>query len=127
MSGAGTTGWGRSSRRSPLTRRSAAKGTDDAERAAVDDVDVDHRGLGKQPAPTYWTKPSAKAQRVQEQLEKYPEATALEVEDALNEAAQQDLVITSERLVSVNAPAWLHIKAMAPKIISPKPKFAKLD
>ena len=83
--------------------------------------------LGKQPAPTYWTKPSAKAQRLQEQLEKFPDATALDVEGALNDAAQQDLVTTTERLVSVNAPAWLHIKAMAPKLLSPKPKFVKLD
>lgn len=67
--------------------------------------------LGKQQAPTYWAKPSAKAQRVQEQLEKYPDATALDIEGALDEAAQQDLVTTSARLVSVNAPEWLHIKS----------------
>jgi hypothetical protein len=64
--------------------------------------------LGKQQAPTYWIKPSAKAQRVQLQLEKYSNAPVLEVEDALNNAAQQDLVTTAERLVNVNAPNWLH-------------------
>lgn len=83
--------------------------------------------LGKQQAPTYWTKPSAKAQRVQEQIEKYPNARVLDIENALDEAAQQKLVIVQQQLVSVNAPDWLHIKAMAPKIISPKPRFDKLD
>jgi hypothetical protein len=83
--------------------------------------------LGKQEQPPYFIKPSAKAQKIQEQIEKYPDAKALEIEDALNEAAQQDLVSSSHKLVSVNAPDWLHVKAMAPKIISPKPKFMKLD
>ncbi|MBP8322414.1 hypothetical protein KAF81_32750 [Pseudomonas aeruginosa] len=83
--------------------------------------------LGKQPQPPYFVKPSAKAQRIQAQIEKYPDATALDIEDALNDAAQQDLVESRHRLISVNAPDWLHVKAMAPKIISPKPKFMKLD
>lgn len=83
--------------------------------------------LGKQEQPPYFIKPSAKAQKIQEQLEKYPDAKAIEIEDALNDAAQQDLVLNTHQLVSVNAPDWLHIKAMAPKIISPKPKFIKLD
>ncbi|NBV16796.1 MAG: hypothetical protein EBS11_09495 [Janthinobacterium sp.] len=83
--------------------------------------------LGKHEKPPYFTKPSAKAERLQLQLEKYPDATALEVEDALNDAAQQDLVTNTQKLLSVNAPDWLHIKKMAPKIISPKPKFIKLD
>ena len=83
--------------------------------------------LGKQPVPPYYIKPSAKAQRVQEQIEKYPDATVLEIEHALDAAAQQDLVFVSERLVSVNAPPWLHVKQMAPKLISPKPRFEKLD
>lgn len=83
--------------------------------------------LGKQAQPPYFIKPSAKAQLIQEQIEKYPDALALEIEDALNDAAQQNLVAQSHKLVSVNAPDWLHIKAMAPKIISPKPKFMKID
>jgi hypothetical protein len=83
--------------------------------------------LGKHQVPPYYAKPSAKAQRVQQQLEKYPDAIAEEIEHALNGAAQQDLVSTNKRLVSVNAPDWLHIRAMAPKVISPKPKFVKLD
>ena len=83
--------------------------------------------LGKQPTPPYFVKPSAKGERVQAQIEKYPDAKVLEIEDALDEAAQQDLVISSDRLVSVNAPDWLHIKQMAPKLIAPKPRFEKLD
>ena len=83
--------------------------------------------LGKQCAPPYFIKPSAKAQRIQEQIEKYPNASAIEIEDALNDAAQQDLITTSHRLVSVNAPDWLHMKKMAPKLISVKPKFAKIE
>lgn len=83
--------------------------------------------LGKQSQPPYFIKPSAKAQKIQEQLERYPDAKALEIEDALNEAAQQDLVNSIHKLVNVNAPDWLHIKALAPKIVSPKPKFIKLD
>jgi hypothetical protein len=83
--------------------------------------------LGKQEPPPYFTKPTAKGQRVQEQLQKYPDAKAVDIEAALDEAAQQDLVASKIKLVSVNAPEWLHIKEMAPRIISPKPKFAKLD
>jgi hypothetical protein len=83
--------------------------------------------LGKHTPPVYYTKPSAKGVRVQEQIEKYPDATALDIEGALNEAAQQDLVTSQEKLIGVNAPSWLHLKALAPKLISPKPKFHKLD
>jgi len=83
--------------------------------------------LGKQPQPPYFVKPSAKAQKLQGQLEKYPEALAIEIEEALDEAAQQDLLSSEKRLVSVNAPDWLHIKQMAPRVIAPKPKFVKLD
>lgn len=83
--------------------------------------------LGRQEAPPYFLQPSAKAQRLQEQVEKYPDAKVLEIQEALNEAAQQDLVTSSVKLVSVNAPDWLHIKKMTPKMISPKPKFVKLD
>lgn len=83
--------------------------------------------VGKQGNFPYFFKPSAKAQIVQEQLEKAADANVLEIEDALNQAAQQDLVTAKERLLSVNAPSWLHIKEMAPKIISPKPAFTRLD
>jgi hypothetical protein len=83
--------------------------------------------LGKHTPPEYYTKPSAKAQKVQQQLERYPEVKVVEIEGALNEAAQQNLVSTDVRLVGVNAPAWLRIKKMAPKLLAPKPKFVKLD
>lgn len=83
--------------------------------------------LGKQPTPPYFIVPSAKAQQVQAQIQKHPDATAYDIEEALNEAAQQDLISTKERLVGVNPPNWLHIKQLAPKIIAPKPKFEKLD
>jgi hypothetical protein len=84
--------------------------------------------MGKQQVQLlHFFKPSAKAQKIQEQLEKYPNAKVIDIENALNEAAQQDLVASTQKLVSVNAPDWLHIKMMAPKIISPKPKFIKLD
>lgn len=83
--------------------------------------------LGRQQLPPYYLKPSAKAQKIQEQLEKYPNAKILEIEGALNEAAQQDLVVSSTRLLSVNAPDWLHMKKMAPRILAPKPSFTKLD
>jgi len=83
--------------------------------------------LGKQNKPSYYTKPSAKAQKVQVQLEKYPTAKVLEIEHALNDAAQQDLVSTKHKLVNVNAPDWLHMKQMAPKLVAPKPKFDVID
>ena len=83
--------------------------------------------LGKHQLPPYYTKPSAKAQRISEQLAKFGDAPVLEVEAALDEAAQQHLITTQQQLVSVNAPNWLHIKELAPKLIAPKPKFERLD
>jgi hypothetical protein len=83
--------------------------------------------LGKQPLPPYFIKPTAKAQMIQAQLEKYPEVKIFEIEGALNEAAQQDLIVSNHKLIGVNAPQWLHVKEMAAVIVSPKPKFIKLD
>lgn len=83
--------------------------------------------LGKQNKPHYYATPSAKGRRVQEQLEQYPTAKVIEIEAALNDAAQQDLVATKNQLVAVNAPEWLHLKKASPKIIAPKPSFAKLE
>lgn len=83
--------------------------------------------LGKQDKPAYWSKPSAKANRLQEQLEKYPDAQILEVEAALNEAAQQNLLQSKTQLIGVNAPDWLHIKQKAPRVVAPQPTFEKLD
>lgn len=83
--------------------------------------------LGKQEPPAYWTKPSAKAQRLQAMLEKFGLSRVLGVEDALNEAAQQDLVSSNHRLLSVEAPEWLHMTERAVRIVAPKPRFEKLD
>lgn len=83
--------------------------------------------LGKHPQPAYFHKPSAKAQLVQAQLEKYPDATILDIENALDEASQQGLVKQTHALLGVNAPNWLHVKQKATTVISPKPKFIKLD
>jgi hypothetical protein len=84
--------------------------------------------LGKQVPPAYWSKPSAKAQRVQEQLEKYGTAKVLDIEASLNEAAQQELIAVEHRLVSVEAPAWLHLpERKKTPVIAPKPKFEPLD
>jgi hypothetical protein len=83
--------------------------------------------LGKQEPPDYWTKPSAKAQRIQDQLEKYATAKVVDVEDALNEAAQQALLASDHQLLSVAAPEWLHMTERAVKVVAPKPRFEKLD
>lgn len=83
--------------------------------------------MGKHDPANYWAVPSAKAQKLRDQIIKFQDATALEVVDALNDAAQQDLLSTNDKLISVNAPHWLHVKKMQPTVISPKPKFVKLD
>lgn len=82
--------------------------------------------LGRHERPPYYMKPSAKAQRVQEQLEKYPTAKVIEIEHALDEAAQQDLVGIAHRLVSVEAPPWLHLNQVRTPVLAPKPKFEVL-
>ncbi|MCL9759103.1 hypothetical protein [Frankia sp. AiPa1] len=83
--------------------------------------------LGKHERPPYYMKPSAKAQRLQEQLEKYPTARVQDIEAALNDAAQQHLIGVSHRLVSVEAPAWLHINEQRTPVTAPKPSFERLD
>lgn len=84
--------------------------------------------LGKQPALPYWLKPSATAQRIQTQLEKYGKAKVLDIEGALNEAAQQDLIGVEKRLVSVRPPEWLHIpERKKTPVVAPKPVFERLD
>lgn len=83
--------------------------------------------LGKHDRGSYFYKPTPMGQRLQSQLEKYGGAKVIDVEDALNEAAQQDLVGVENRLVSVEAPPWLHLgKARAP-VIAPRPSFETLD
>ncbi len=83
--------------------------------------------LGKHERPPYFLKPSAKAQRVQEQLEKYPTAKVVDIESALDDAAQHDLIDVKHQLVSVKAPSWLHMSEKSTPVIAPMPKFEKLD
>lgn len=83
--------------------------------------------LGKHTQSKYWAKPSAKGQKVQDQLIKTSTATVLDIEHALDEAAQQDLIKVETKLVSVQAPSWLHLPQAAPRIVAPKPKFLALD
>lgn len=56
-----------------------------------------------------------------------PGTCTLDIEHALNEAAQQDLIDVEHQLVSVRAPEWLHMAEKPTPIIAPKPKFEKLD
>src|SRR5262249_10714926 len=83
--------------------------------------------LGKHERPPYFLRPSAKAQRVQAQLEKYPTARVVDIEGALDEAAQQNLLDVEHKLVSVKPPPWLHMVEKQELIIAPKPTFEKLD
>lgn len=83
--------------------------------------------VGKQQRPPYYLKPSAKGQRVAVQLEKYPTAKVVEIEHALDEAAQQHLVEVKHQLVSVQAPEWLHMNELRTPVIAPRPHFEKLD
>ncbi len=83
--------------------------------------------LGKHDRPPYFLKPSATAERVQTQLEKYPTARVVDIEAALDEAAQQDLLDVEHKLVSVKPPPWLHMVEKQEMVIAPKPTFEKLD
>lgn len=81
---------------------------------------------GKHDRAHYYLKPSATAQRLQEQLEKQATATVVEIEDALNHAAQQNLVSIQHQLVSVDAPPWLHLTERRVPVLAPKPSFVPL-
>ncbi|MEU4633077.1 hypothetical protein AB0F90_01500 [Micromonospora chalcea] len=84
--------------------------------------------LGRHERGNYWSKPSPMGVRIQQQLESYGTRKVVDIEDGLNEAAQQDLVGVEERLVPVDAPPWLHLgKPKQPMILAPKPSFIKLD
>lgn len=80
--------------------------------------------IGKHERPPYYMKPSAKALRITEQIEKYPMAKVVDVIDGLNEAADQELLGVDKKLVPVAAPEWLHLRELqAPVVIAPKPLF----
>ncbi|MEV4218821.1 hypothetical protein [Nonomuraea sp. NPDC049725] len=83
--------------------------------------------LGKHERPPYYLKPTAKGQRLQAQIEKYPTAKVIDIEGALNEAAQQNLVGVEHKLVSVEAPPWLHMNEKRTAVIAPRPSFEPLD
>jgi hypothetical protein len=85
--------------------------------------------VGKHDRNAYYYKPSPMAQRIQAQLEskKMTTAKVVDIEDALNDAAQQNLVGVQQRLVSVDAPTWLRINAKVTPVIAAKPSFEKLD
>lgn len=80
--------------------------------------------LGKHDRAAYYLKPTAQGEKVQLQLEKYPTAKVVEIEHALDEAAQQDLIGEDKKLVSVHAPEWLHItETRTEPVIAPRPRF----
>ncbi|UXW86978.1 hypothetical protein NFX31_05470 [Microbacterium azadirachtae] len=83
--------------------------------------------VGKHDRGHYYYKPSAKAQKVQAQLEKFERVKVTEILDALNEAAQQNLIAVDRRLLSVEAPTWLTINETRVPVIAPRPSFEKLD
>lgn len=83
--------------------------------------------LGTHDRLPYYAKPSAEAQRLQVQLEKYPTAKVIDVDDALNEAAQQNLVSVEHKLLSVEAPAWLRIQEKSTPVITAKPHFDAIN
>ena len=74
--------------------------------------------LGRHDRGQYFYKPTPMGQRLQKQLEKYGSVRVREIEDALNEAAQQNLVGVERRLVSVDAPPWLHLTAARTPVIA---------
>jgi hypothetical protein len=51
----------------------------------------------------------------------------MDIEGALNEAAQQELIGVDHRLVSVEPPPWLHIHERRTPVLAPKPSFERLD
>ncbi len=96
----------------------------DAYRAVASGIDT----LGKHERGKYYEwKPSAQGGRIQAQLEKYPTAKVVEIEHALDEAAQQDLVGVEKHLVSVSPPEWLRIPEKPTPVIAVKPRFDPLD
>lgn len=83
--------------------------------------------IGKHERPPYFMKPSVKAQAIAEQMLKYPTAKVIDIENALNEAAQQGLVDVEHELLPVAAPDWLHMNEKRTPVIAPKPSFRQLD
>lgn len=83
--------------------------------------------VGRHDRAPYYYKPSAKAQKIQGQLEKFATVPVLEILDALNNAAQQNLINVDKKLMSVEAPTWLSINEVRTPVVAPRPSFEKLD
>lgn len=84
--------------------------------------------LGRHSRGNYWEKPTPVGVQIQTQLESYGNRRVADIEDGLNEAADQDVVGVQERLVTVDAPPWLRLgKPNRPVLLAPKPSFVKLD
>nr|PLA42311.1 hypothetical protein CYJ94_07205 [Micrococcus luteus] len=83
--------------------------------------------VGRHDRAPYYYKPSAKAQRVQQQLERYATVKVVEILEALDDAAQQNLIAVNKKLLSVDAPAWLTVNETRMPVIAPKPAFEKLE
>ncbi|WP_409073438.1 hypothetical protein [Micromonospora chalcea] len=82
---------------------------------------------GRHDRAPYYYKPSAKAQKIQKQLEKYEKVKVVDILGALNEAAQQNLITVDKKLMSVEAPDWLVINEKRTPVVAPRPSFVKLD
>jgi hypothetical protein len=83
--------------------------------------------LGRHDRGLYFYKPTPTGQRLREQLEGYGDVKVIDVVNALDEAAQQDLIGVEHRLVSVDAPSWLRLTEARSHVIAPKPAFVSLD
>lgn len=84
--------------------------------------------LGKHDRTACYYKPSATGKRLQRQLEKFGRSRVIDVLDALDDAAaHQELVTEETRLLSVDAPDWLHMREIRTHVMAPKPSFVPLD
>lgn len=84
--------------------------------------------IGKHDRVPYFDKPSAKAQKMAEQMQKYERSTVVEIIEALDEQAQQDLIgVEHPKLLSVAAPDWLLIDEKPTPVLAPRPHFEPLE
>lgn len=85
--------------------------------------------LGQHDHTKHWAKPSPVAQQIEKQLVGYADVRVVDIVDALDDAAQQDLTDVDTHLISVAAPEWLTLGApdASATALAPKPSFIKLD
>jgi hypothetical protein len=80
--------------------------------------------LGRHTRERYFEKPSATALEISQRLsERFATAKVTDIEDALNEDAQTDLVGIETKLLSVEPPPWLRISEKPAAVIAVKPDF----